>query len=141
MMEEEYIITVVGKQTVDGEEDKIEVITAGDMTVGDDRIVITYPEYTEDDPSKKTTTTVTLDRDVLSIDRQGEMSSHLILEQGKRHECLYQTPMGQMFIGIFTDNITTAVNERGGEITAAYQLDFNRTVVSYNEFYISVKKR
>ena len=141
MMEEEYIITVVGKQTVDGEEDKIEVITAGDMTVGDDRIVITYPEYTEDDPSKKTTTTVTLDKDVLSIDRQGEMSSHLILEQGKRHECLYQTPMGQMFIGIFTDNITTAVNERGGEITAAYQLDFNRTVVSYNEFYISVKKR
>ena len=29
----------------------------------------------------------------------------------------------------------------GGEITAAYQLDFNCVVVSYNEFYISVKEK
>ena len=69
------------------------------------------------------------------------MSSHLILEQGKRHECLYQTPMGQMFIGIFTDSINADIGENGGEITAAYQLDFNRVVVSYNEFYISVKAK
>lgn len=140
-MEEKYIITVIGKQTVDGESDKIEVITQGDMQMQDDRITITYPEYTEDTPAKKTDTTVTLQNGVLSIDRQGEMSSHLILEQGVRHECLYQTPMGQMFIGIFTDSITTNLNEHGGEITAAYQLDFNRTVVSYNEFYISLKAK
>ena len=144
-MEEKYIITVVGKQTVDGEEDKIEVFTAGDMTIEGDKITITYPEYPEEKGSalsaQTTETTVTLENGVLSIDRQGEMSSHLILEKGKRHECLYQTPMGQMFIGIFTDEIKTDLDEHGGEITAAYQLDFNRTVVSYNEFYISVKEK
>lgn len=140
-MEERYIINVVGKQTIDGESDKIEVLTAGDLTVEDDKIIITYPEYTDDTPAQKTDTTVTLDKGVLSIDRKGEMSSHLILEQGVRHECLYQTQMGQMFIGIFTDQIKAALNEHGGEITAAYQLDFNRTVVSYNEFYISVKEK
>ena len=140
-MENNYIITVVGKQTVDGESDKIEVITEGDIRVQDGRITITYPEYPEDDPSKKTDTTVILDKGVLSIERTGEMSSHLILEQGVRHECLYQTPMGQMFIGIFTDSISTDIGEHGGEITAAYQLDFNRVVVSYNEFYISVKEK
>ena len=140
-MEENYIITVVGKQTVDGESDKIEVFTAGDMTIEDGRITIVYPEYPEDRPDLKTETTVTLANGVLSIDRQGEMSSHLILEKGKRHECLYHTPMGQMFIGIFTDHIKTDLSEHGGEITAAYQLDFNRTVVSYNEFYISVKEK
>lgn len=140
-MEEKYIITVVGKQTVDGESDKIEVITEGDLQTDGGRITITYPEYPEDDPSKKTDTTVILDGGVLSIERTGEMSSHLILEQGVRHECLYQTPMGQMFIGIFTDNISAEIGERGGEITAAYQLDFNRVVVSYNEFYISAKEK
>lgn len=140
-MEERYNITVIGKQTVDGEEDKIEVFTDGDMTLENDKVTITYPEYPEEDPTKKTETTVTLENGVLSIDRQGEMSSHLILEKGKRHECLYQTPMGQMFIGIFTDEIKTELSGRGGKITAAYQLDFNRTVVSYNEFYISVKEK
>ena len=144
-MEERYIITVIGKQTVDGEQDKIEVITAGDMTIEGDKITIIYPEYSEEKGSamtaQKTDTTVTLDGKVLSIDRQGEMSSHLILEKGVRHECLYHTPMGQMFIGIFTDEIKTDLNEHGGTINAAYQLDFNRTVVSYNEFYISVKEK
>lgn len=140
-MEEKYIITVIGKQTVDGEEDKIEVFTAGDMTIEGDTVTIIYPEYPQDNPAQKTDTTVKLQNGVLSIDRQGEMSSHLILEKGKRHECLYQTPMGQMFIGIFTDKIKSDLNEHGGEITAAYQLDFNRTVVSYNEFYISVKEK
>ncbi len=140
-MKEKYIITVIGKQTVDGEQDQIEVITAGDMVIEEEKITIVYPEYSEDVPAKRTDTTVTLERGVLSIDRQGEMSSHLILEQGKRHECLYQTPMGQMFIGIFTDDIDTRLDQSGGEITAAYQLDFNRTVVSYNEFHISIKEK
>lgn len=136
-----YKITVVGEQTVDGEKDKIEVITEGDMTVTDGKVVITYPEYTQDTPAQKTDTTVTYENGVLSIDRQGEMSSHLILEQGVRHECLYNTPMGQMFIGIFTDSIKNDLDENGGTINAAYQLDFNRTVVSYNEFHISVKAK
>lgn len=140
-MDERYQITVVGKQTVDGEQDKIEVITAGDMAIEDGKVQITYPEYTQDTPAQKTDTTVTLKNGVLSIDRQGEMSSHLILEQGVRHECLYQTPMGQMFIGIFTDSIKADLGENGGTIDAAYQLDFNRTVVSYNEFHISVKEQ
>ena len=136
-----YKITVVGEQTVEGEKDKIEVITEGDMTVTDGKVVITYPEYTQDTPAQKTDTTVTYENGVLSIDRQGEMSSHLILEQGVRHECLYNTPMGQMFIGIFTDSIKNDLDENGGTINAAYQLDFNRTVVSYNEFHISVKAK
>ena len=140
-MDKEYIITVVGRQTVDGETDTIEVITAGGMTVSDDGILITYPEYAEDNPSQKTETTVTLKDGVLSIDRRGEMSSHLILEQGVRHECLYETPMGQMFIGIFTDSIRADLDAHGGEINAGYQLDFNRSVVSNNEFYISVKEK
>lgn len=140
-MKDNYIITVVGRQTVDGETEKIEVITEGELREDDGKITITYPEYPEDDPAKKTDTAVILDRGILSIERTGEMSSHLILEQGVRHECLYQTQIGQMFIGIFTDSIRADINEHGGEINAAYQLDFNRSVVSYNELYISVKEK
>lgn len=138
---ERYMISVVGQQTVDGEKDKIEVITAGDMQIEDGKVTVTYPEYAQENPAQHTDTTVTLEGGVLSIDRQGEMSSHLILEKGKRHECLYTTPMGQMFIGIFTDKLRCDVDEHGGEINASYQLDFNRTVVSYNEFHITIKEK
>lgn len=140
-MQERYKITVIGKQTVDGEEDKIEVITMGDMTVSDGKIVIVYPEYAQDDPTKCTDTSVTYENGILTIERRSEMRSHLILEQGVRHECLYETPMGQMFIGIFTDSIKADISDEGGEIHASYQLDFNRTTVSYNKFYILVKEK
>ena len=140
-MNENYRITVIGKQTVDGEQEKIEVITDGDLTIEDGTITVTYPEYSDENPSTHSETTVTFNGGVLSIDRKGEMSSHLLLEEKVRHECLYSTPMGQMFIGIFTDKITCDIDEHGGEISAAYQLDFNTAVVSYNELYISVKEK
>lgn len=140
-MKDNYRITVIGKQTVDGENEKIEVITEGNLRIEDGKITVTYPEYSEENPAVHTDTTVTYKDGVLSIDRQGEMSSHLLLEEKVRHECLYTTPMGQMFIGIFTDSITCEIDEHGGEISAAYQLDFNTAVVSYNELYISVKEK
>ena len=140
-MNDRYMITVTGAQTIEGERDTIEVITSGDMTIADGQITILYPEYSQENPAQKTDTAVTYDGKILSIDRKGETASHLILEQGVRHECLYSTPMGQMFIGIFTDLIKADIDESGGEISAAYQLDFNRTAVSYNEFYISIKKK
>lgn len=139
-MKERYRIRVLGAQTVEGERDTIEVITSGDMLIEGADIRITYPEYSDDNPAKRTDTTVTLENGILSIDRRGEMASHLILEQGVRHECLYNTPVGQMFIGIFTDKIEVDISESGGTIKAAYQLDFNRAAVSYNEFNITLEE-
>ena len=121
-MENNYIITVVGKQTVDGESDKIEVITEGDIRETGDKLVITYPEYPEDDPQKKTDTTVTLDGGILSIERKGEMSSHLILEQGKRHECLYQTPFGALPLTTNASRYHAALSAAGGQADVCYTL-------------------
>ena len=140
-MDDRYLITVLGTQTIDGESDSIEVITTGGYSREDGRISITYPEYSEEDPNIRTDTTVTYDGSELCIERRGQMSSRLILEKGRRHLCLYDTPMGRMMIGIFTDSITTDMSDSGGEIRASYQLDFNNNVVSNNEFRITIKER
>lgn len=139
-MNDNYRITVVGTQTVDGESDSIEVITNGDYVREENGdITITYPEFSEDNPTTRTDTTVSLRGKTLTIERKGPMSSRLILEKGKRHQCLYDTPMGQMFIGIFTDSIKVIASDSGADIRASYQLDFNQHVVSNNEFHITVK--
>lgn len=140
-MEDNYLINVLGTQTVDGESDSIEVITTGDCRIEDGRVIITYPEFSQEDPNVRTDTTVIFDGTKLSIERKGEMSSRLMLEKGRRHRCLYDTPMGQMMIGIFTDSITADVREEGGAIRASYQLDFNNSAVSYNEFNITITKK
>lgn len=141
-MNDNYLISVVGTQTVDGESDSIEVITNGKYEVAENGdITITYPEFSEENPTVRTDTTVTLKGGTLTIERRGPMSSRLILEKGKRHQCLYETPMGQMFIGIFTDSVKVQTDENGGDIRASYQLDFNQNVVSCNEFHINIKAK
>lgn len=140
-MEENYLITVLGTQKIDGESDSIEVITTGDYRREAGQVIITYPEFSQEDPNIRTDTTVTFDGEILTIERRGEMSSRLMLEKGRRHRCLYETPMGQMLIGIFTDSITAELDDGGGVIRASYQLDFNNSAVSYNEFNITVKAK
>lgn len=140
-MEENYLITVLGTQKIDGESDSIEVITTGDYRREAGQVIITYPEFSQEDPNIRTDTTVTFDGEILTIERRGEMSSRLMLEKGRRHRCLYDTPMGQMLIGIFTDSITAELDDGGGVIRASYQLDFNNSAVSYNEFNITVKAK
>lgn len=141
-MNDNYLITVTGTQTVDGESDSIEVITSGDYVRDDNGdITVTYPEFSEENPTTRTDTTVTLRGKILTIERRGEMSSRLMLEKGKRHQCLYETPMGQMLIGIFTDSIKVIASDSGCDIHASYQLDFNQHVVSNNEFHITIKSK
>lgn len=141
-MNDNYKITVVGTQTVDGESDSIEVITNGDYVREENGdITVTYPEFSEENPTTRTNTTVALRGKTLTIERSGTMSSRLILEKGKRHQCLYETPMGQMFIGIFTDSIKVIASDSGADIRASYQLDFNQHVVSNNEFHITIKSK
>ena len=141
-MNDNYLITVIGTQTVDGESDSIEVITSGDYIRDDNGdITVTYPEFSEENPTTRTDTTVTLRGKILTIERRGEMSSRLMLEKGKRHQCLYETPMGQMLIGIYTDSIKVIASDSGCDIRASYQLDFNQHVVSNNEFHITIKSK
>lgn len=140
-MQDKYIITVVGEQTVDDEKDKIEVITSGHYEQKDGVITVTYPEFSEEDPNIRTDTTVTLSGGRLTIERRGEMSSRLLLEEGRRHQCLYDSPMGQMMIGIYTDRVRCRLDEHGGEIRASYQLDFSGAAVSYNELHITIKEK
>lgn len=136
----EYIITIVGTQTVEGEDDRIEVITTGQYEEKDGKKIIRYTEYNAEDPALKTDTVVTVESErSLTIDRAGAAVSRLILEEGRRHQCHYDTPMGAMLIGVYTSSIRDTLTKDGGDVRAVYDLDFFSDIVSKNEFHINIK--
>ena len=54
-MQENYLISIVGKQYVDGEKGEIQMTTLGSyVTKGKNRFIM-YKEYDEDNPSSKIT--------------------------------------------------------------------------------------
>ncbi|MBQ8056959.1 MAG: DUF1934 domain-containing protein [Ruminococcus sp.] len=136
-----YIISVTGIQEVDGEKDKIEVIVTGDYIEKNGHRYIKYKEYDAEDPSIVLDTVVKVEEDKVSIIRMGDRPSRLILQQGVRHQCHYQTVMGDLMMGVYTSTIENNLTENGGDLIARYQLDFFSDLVSDNEFHINVKEK
>lgn len=136
-----YMISIVGEQKVEGQDDLIEVITEGKYMMKNGHFLINYKEYDEDLPDKFLNNLVKVENETVTISRKGPLSSQLILEKGKRHQCMYQTIAGTLSIGVFTKTLNNNLNENGGSLEVIYTLDFNSDLVSENRFRIDIEKK
>lgn len=136
-----YMISIVGEQKVEGQDDRIEVITEGKYMMKKGHFLINYKEYDEDLPDKFFNNLVKVENETVTISRKGPLSSQLILEKGKRHQCMYQTIAGTLSIGVFTKTLNNNLNENGGSLEVIYTLDFNSDLVSENRFKIDIEKK
>lgn len=138
---EKYIISIIGEQILDGNSDKVEVLTAGNYIMKNGHSYIGYKEYDENDPNEYYDNLIKVENDIVTITRRGPMKSQLMLEKGKRHQCIYQTAAGDLMIGVFTKTLCSTLNKNGGTLEVSYTLDFNTDLVSENRFKIKVEKK
>lgn len=142
-MKEDYLIKVTGIQEIDGESDKVEIITAGTLMYRDGKFLIKYTERDNDNPE------ITIDNSVLingntsvTVIRSMGGESRLLLEKGRRHQCIYSTIAGDLSVGVYTDYINTQLTpDKGGKLSLKYSLDFNAGLVSNNELHITITKK
>ena len=52
MATDNYMISILGEQILDGEKDKVEVLTSGNFMKKKDHFYIGYKEYDENDPNQ-----------------------------------------------------------------------------------------
>lgn len=106
-------------------EDTMELVTAATMDFSPDgRCTIRYEE-SELSGMEGTVTKMTFlqdDRSVLTILREGTVKSALVLETGKFHTGLYETPVMPLDITTMTYALENNVSEEGGTISAEYSL-------------------
>ena len=138
---ENYLISIVGEQMLDGETDKIEVLTAGNFMKKKDHYYIGYKEYDEDNPETFFNNLIKVEDDTVTINRKGPMRSQLMLQRDRRHQCIYQTVAGDLSIGVFTKTLENRLTEKGGVLEVSYTLDFNTDLVSENRFVIKIEEK
>ncbi len=139
--EEKYMISIVGEQILDGESDKIEVLTGGNYIMKNGHSYIGYKEYDETSPNDYYDNLIKVENDTVTITRKGPMRSQLMLQKGRRHQCYYQTPAGELMIGVYTKTMNSTLGENGGRLEVSYTLDFNTDLVSENSFIITVEQK
>jgi len=139
-MKKKYIISISGKQILNGEEGVSELTTFGTYLKKGDKRYISYDEYNEDvNQSVKTTLKVETDDKVTLM--RNKSSSRLILEKGRRHQCFYDVSFGNtLMLGVFANSIENNLTDDGGRLHFKYTLDIDSSITSLNEVDITVKE-
>ena len=72
--------------------------------------------------------------------REGEVSSQMVFQEGRRHLSVYNTPFGSMTVGVNTRSLSSTLTETGGQINIDYALEIDHALAGTNSFFIDVKE-
>ena len=125
------------KTLVEGEEENPELYTQGRYYEKNGVWYITYEE-TETTGYEGCRTTVRADHNQVSLIRQGDYRSRLVVEENQRNIGYYATPVGELMIGVSAKEVINRLTPFGGTLEFAYALDLNASLLSDNRIIIQV---
>ena len=133
------LITIKSEQLVEEMPDNIEMMVGGRFEVTPSGYLINYDEVDPEDGTK-TATEVTVDESnhTVTVKRTGEISTHMVFEQGGRHLVYYDTVYGSLLVGISTHNLSVKLGERGGQIVVEYAVEIDSAVANEIKLEIDV---
>lgn len=138
MINEDYDISIIGKQSYDGDAGEITLNTVGSYTKRGKIRYISYKEYYEGTASRTAVLKIE-DEKVTMI--HGKSATRLVLEKGIRHRCHYDTGYGSLTLGIFTSDFISSLEDSGGRLNVKYTMDIDSSISSFNEITVDVKRR
>ncbi len=140
--QENCTVIVRGIQRAEGDEDVVELVTGGRFSAHGTRRLLRYEESDATGYGGcHTSLRYDPEKGQIILLRTGEVRSQLIVEEGKRHQCTYDTGCGTIILGVNGSRIEAELDETGGTLEFHYSLDVNTTLVSENDVYVTVIPR
>ncbi len=103
------------KQKRDAAAERMEMMTEGSYLDDGTRVSISYKE-SEATGSEGSRTTVSFQKnapELISVMRTGSVKTALIFEEGRRHHCVYQTPIMPFDVCVYTTKVHNALESEG----------------------------
>lgn len=125
-MKEDVLISVKGLHTLDkeGEQEEIEVISAGKYYFRNGKHFILYEEQTEDG-GEIIKNRISMKKDVLEVHKKGPMNAKMVFACDKKSESWYQTPFGSLLAGITVTEMRMQEEEEEIDLSVGYELEVN----------------
>ena len=139
-MGDDIIISIYGLQfPEDGEDDEVELITAGSYYKKDGCYYISYEE-SELTGMDGTTTTLKVEDERVTMTRTGLVSTELIFEKGRKHVSFYETNLGALTVGVNAHVVRSRLDDSGGDVEVDYSVEIDHEVAGQNVFRINVRR-
>ena len=136
-MRKERVIKIRDLQSTPEGEDGFETTAFGYLLGNADDYTLGYEEDFGDGMKSRTKIVVRGQKSA-SILRDGDISSEITVEAGKRHSCRYSTPYGEMMIGVYAQDVFSSMGPRGGQLELNYTVDCNGSLIAQKQMVIEV---
>ena len=123
-MTQEVLLTLRGLQFDQREEDadKIEMVTVGDYYKRNEEITEGFTQPTKN--------RLKISEHMMELSRNGLVNVHMVFQENKKNLTNYNTPFGQILIGIDTKKIQINEQENNITVDVDYSLDINYEFLS-----------
>lgn len=127
-MTKDILVSISGLQmavgNVEGNDDEpIEVLSAGSYYFKNGKNYVLFEEAVEGMQGVIKTQIKWKGTEVLEVTKKGLSNVNMIFEKNKNNRCYYNTPFGQLNMGIYTTDIYVDESEDNINIRAEYALD------------------
>lgn len=138
-MKQEVELKLTGLHS-SGEDEKVESAQPAQYFKRNDSHYVLYEEKLEgyDGVCKSR---IKFRENLLELTRQGGVEMHMIFEENKRHQVPYQTPYGQLLLGIDTRSVTVEEDEDEIRVTVEYAMDHEGQPLSESSLRLHIRER
>lgn len=138
-MKKDVIITIKGLQSFeDADSDSVELVTSGRFYEKNGNYYISYKE-SELTGLGNTTTTVKVEKNKVTVIRFGDLETHMIFEEGKKHISYYDMGFGALTVGISTKSIDKSLSDLGGRMKIDYAMEINNAVAGESALCMDIR--
>jgi uncharacterized beta-barrel protein YwiB (DUF1934 family) len=121
------------------EADVIEIMSPAEFTVTKNGTYKIKYEETDLAGYEGAVTEMLIKDDKAQIKRTGTSKMCLRLDLLKKHYTVYQTPYGELSLGVVTHSIDNRLSENGGDIAIKYSLEMDAKPFTDNEIQMNIK--
>lgn len=132
----------MGVNDVENEdEEPIEVLSPGSYYFKNGKHYVFFEEVAEGVPGVTKSQIKWQGEAYLEVSKKGISNMHMIFEKNKKNRCYYDTPYGQLNLGIYMTEMMVDEKEDDISIHATYSLDVNFEPISECTIRINIKPR
>lgn len=136
-----FLISISGNQiySYEDETSSVDFTTVCNFYEKDNKFCIEYREYDYDNSATGYSfSKIIADKNEVTLKKNGSVNAILIFQRDMRHQCSYRTEYGTIFLGIYTNKISSSLTKNGGFLKINYSIDMNLNFKCFNEFSLKI---
>ncbi len=124
-MTKDILVSIRGLQSMgEDQSEDLEVIIPGSYYKKGDKHYIKYDEVTEG-MEGTTSNLIKLQENCMEVTKRGLTNTHMVFEEQKKNMTYYDTPFGNLLVGIAATNVSMKESEEQIDVKVNYALEIN----------------